>query len=117
MKEIISTVTKIVNAEYPTVKNKILFKDFKTAYNTEKQTEVFCFNSYAVIDDAEGEYNLIKGHQVNYGAVELDTIWATLTIDATTYVDIRNETILKGSNEMIAGASFYGLKATELTIR
>ena len=65
MKEIISTVKKVLDASKPTKTNLILFKDFGTTYNATAQSELFVFNSYKVIaasGDDEESYEMLINH-------------------------------------------------------
>ena len=97
IKEIISTVEKVTNAQEPTVTHKILFKEIMSTYDSNLQMESFNINSYKVIDDVEGEYEFIETHNRVIEKAELDAMRAAMTITSTDYTDVRNEEMVKGA--------------------
>jgi hypothetical protein len=117
MKEIISTVAVVTDAREPSVTHKVLFKDFRSYYNTEIQEESITMKSYKVIDDAEGEYEFIREHSRTVDKATIDAIVAGLTITSTDYTDIRNEQIAKGIQHVIDADGIFGLTSAQLTIR
>lgn len=126
-KEIITNKAVVVDALYPTQLYKILFKDFITVTNTENQSEMFQMNIYKVITEAveasegvdavEGEYELIRNSSRNLDKATLDALVASLTIESTTYTDIRNEQITKGLAKVIEDESLFGLVEADLILR
>lgn len=126
-KEIITNKAVVVDALYPTQLYKILFKDFITITNTENQSEMFQMNIYKVITEAveasegveavEGEYELIRNSARNLDKASLDALVASLTIESTTYTDIRNEQITKGLAKVIEDESLFGLVEADLILR
>jgi len=127
LKEIITNKAVVVDALYPTQLHKILFKDFITITNTKNQSEMFQMNIYKVITEAveasegveavEGEYELIRNSARNLDKAALDALVASLTIESTTYTDIRNEVIVKGLAKVIEIESLFGLVETDLILR
>lgn len=126
-KEIITNKAVVVDALYPTQLYKILFKDFITVTNTENQSEMFQMNVYKVITEAveasegveavEGEYELIRNSSRNLDKASLDALVASLTIESTTYTDIRNEQITKGLAKIIEDESLFGLVEADLILQ
>jgi hypothetical protein len=117
MKEIISTVAKALDATAPTETSLVLFKDFRTSYNADNQSETFNFNSYKVIDDEAGEYQLVRNHKRTLDKDTLDALRASLTIISTDYTDVRNEEILKGVQKVVNDEGIFGLTSAQLTLR
>jgi len=120
MKEIISTVAVIVDASYPAETFKILFKESRSAYDSSTQSETIAFNAYKVVDDTEGEYEIIGDHKRVIDKTTLDAIRASLTVNAnpvTEYCDYRNEELIKGIAYVINADGIYGLTTAQLTLR
>lgn len=117
MNEIISTVTKMYNAKTPTKKAKIIFKDFRSAYNVDQQEETFTFNSYQVVDDKNKDYVFIENHIRTLSKDELNNIRSLISVSSKNYSDIKNEEILKGVSHIINEEGIFGLKSSEIIIR
>jgi len=119
-KKIITNKTVVVNAMYPTIENKILFSDFNVQTNTLDQSEVFTMNIYKVIEEAteetEGVYEMLQQSTRRLTKEQLDELVGSLTIESTTYTDIRNEQICKGLAKVIEGESLFGLTEADLII-
>lgn len=119
-KKIITNKTVVVNAMYPTIENKILFSDFNVQTNTLDQSEVFTMNIYKVIEEAteetEGVYEMLQQSTRRITKEQLDELVGSLTIESTTYTDIRNEQITKGLAKVIEDESLFGLTEADLII-
>lgn len=119
-KKIITNKTVVVNAMYPTIENKILFSDFNVQTNTLDQSEVFTMNIYKVIEEAteetEGVYEMLQQRTRRLTKEQLDELVGSLTIESTTYTDIRNEQICKGLAKVIEDESLFGLTEADLII-
>jgi hypothetical protein len=119
-KKIITNKTVVVNAMYPTIENKILFSDFNVQTNTLDQSEVFTMNIYKVIEEAteetEGVYEILQQSTRRLTKEQLDVLVGSLTIESTTYTDIRNEQICKGLAKVIEDESLFGLTEADLII-
>jgi len=126
-KEIITNKAVVVDAMNPTELHKILFKEFIVTTNTENQSETFLMNIYKVITEpveasegveaVEGEYELIRNSGRDLDKATLDALVASLTIESTTYTDIRNEQITKGLAKIIEDESLFGLVEADLILQ
>jgi hypothetical protein len=119
MKQIISTIEVIVEASRPTETFKILFKEARSAYDSNNQSETIAFNAYKVIDEAEEVYELVSDHKRSLDKATLDAIRASLTVDAnpvTEYCDYRNEELIKGIAFVINADGIYGLTTAQLIL-
>ena len=117
IKEIISTVAIVLDAQTPTITNKIIFKEMVSEYHCEDQSETFIINAYKVIDDAEGDYEFLKKLVTTLDKETLNAMAAAMKITSTTYTDIRNEQMVKGTQMYINTDGVYGLTAAQLILR
>lgn len=117
LKEIISTVEVVLDAQTPTITHKVLFKEMISEYNSTNQSETFIMNAYKVIDDDAGEYELLKQMVKTLDKATLDAMAAAMTITSTDYTDIRNEQMVKGTQMLIDTDGVYGLTAAQLILR
>ena len=117
MKELISTVAVVTDATKPSETSLVLFKDIRSNYDAETQSETVYVTSYKVIDDNAGEYEYIKEHSRSLDKADLDALVAGMTISATDYTDIRNEQLVKGVQSIIDTDAVFGLSAAQLTLR
>ncbi len=117
LSQIISTVEVVLDAMKPTEKSKVLFTDFQSVYQADRQSSSFSMNVYEVIDDEEGEYKLIGNSARNLDKAALDALIDPLNITSTTYTDISNEQMTKGLAKVIEDEQIYGLTEADLILR
>jgi len=119
--EIISTVVKALDAQKPTETHLVLFKEMKSYYDPDTQSETFNLHSYKVIvDDPDpevAEYEFLKLHTRTLDKATLDAMRAAMTITSTDYTDIRNEEIIKGVQMLVDSEGIFGLTGAQLTLR
>jgi hypothetical protein len=129
MKEIRSTIEIVTDAQYPLVSSIILFKDITQVFDVDGAYANFAFNSYKVIppvtevgtEGEEGyvaavpeEYEMIRVHSKQMQGPEMDTVFASLTIGATTYTARSQEEIVKGAMKVIDTLGSFGLTEADL---
>lgn len=120
MKEIISTIEVVVDAMEPSQTFKILFKEIRSNYRAEHESEDISFNSYKVINDQTEEYELIRGHSRSLDKTALNSLRAILKIKTdpiSAYTTYRNEELIRGIGFIISTEAIFGLKDTELILR
>ena len=95
LKEVISNIAIVLDAQKPTETHKVLFKDVISDYDATNQEETFRIRSYKVIDDQASEYEFLKEHVRTLDKPTLDALRASITITETDYTEVRNEELIR----------------------
>ena len=126
MKRILTSITVVTDAENPTITQKMVFEDFNVnSFSTKKEEANWSFMANRVLqeyDDTDPEnitpeiLEEVKRHIKYMTKDEMNTLFSTLTIDATEFFERSEEEIKKGSIELIHAAGSYGLTRDDLVI-